>query len=117
MQKKKKYFFKIKDFYDKRSKYIHGNTPLIITKENEFDLREIVREVLLNYWYISMFYNIDKAEDMLIFIDNNTQNTIDLQVQLFIKALHMTNYQTFYAETRQQLISGKTNILDYKNQV
>jgi hypothetical protein len=110
-KKEKKYYHKIKDFYDARSLYIHGNEPRSVSEKMEFDLREIVREVLLMYWYISHFKEINNPEDIIKFIDNNNQNTIELILQVFKKSLHMTNYQEFYNETRERLLNGETNLL------
>lgn len=110
-RKTKKYYYKVKDFYDVRSKYIHGNEPRLITKKMEFDLREIVREVLLMYWYISQWENITEPQTIIEFLENNDRTTINLSIQLFKKSLYITDYKVFYQETRRRLLNGETNLL------
>lgn len=103
------YYKKIKDFYNKRSKYIHGNISPVITNEDMFDLREIVREILLIYWYLSLTLKIPNAKDMLLYLDNHNHANIGLQPQIFIKSLHMQDYKTFYNEVKSGLLNKKLN--------
>lgn len=112
-EKRKK--MKIKDYYDIRSKYIHGNEPRPITEKNEFDLREIVREVLLIYWNLSVSMNIYDAEEMMKYLDKTDQNTLHLLNQLFIKSLHITNYDSFYNFVKSKLEKNEMNILSDNN--
>ena len=107
----KEYYDRIFYLYSVRSQYIHGNEPIEITNEMEFELREIVREVLWLYWNISQYYEINGASDVIKFLDKNNQMTIDLQLQAFKKYLHVTNSRALYDEIRQKLLNGKTNIL------
>lgn len=102
---------KLTDYYDIRSTYIHGNNPRPITEKNEFDLREIVREILLIYWMISISQNIYDAKQMMSFLDSTKVDKLDITVQLFKKSLHVTDYESLYGEVIQKLIEGKTNIL------
>lgn len=111
-KKTKQYYFKIKNLYDIRSKYIHGNEPRIITEKIEFDLREIVREVLLMYWYISQWENIKNEQQIISFLEKNDKDSLDLSIQLFKKSLYITDYQAFYQETITKLVEGQTNLLN-----
>lgn len=110
-KKEKKYYYKIKDFYDRRSSYVHGNEPKTIGKEKEFDLREIVRNILLIYWNISLVTKIETAEEMIAFLNENNKDTIEMISQIFIKALDMKEYQEFYENLRNDLVAGKKSIL------
>lgn len=76
---------KIINYYDIRSSYIHGNEPISITDENEFDLREIVRKVLIIYWYISLDYRINSSEEMEQFLDKNTTSELPPNTKSFIR--------------------------------
>lgn len=76
---------KIINYYDIRSSYIHGNEPISITDENEFDLREIVRKVLIIYWYISLDYRINSSEEMEQFLDKNTTSKLPPNTKSFIR--------------------------------
>lgn len=76
---------KIIDYYKIRSAYIHGNEPISITDENEFDLREIVRKVLIIYWYISLGYRINSSEEMEQFLDKNTTSELPPNTKSFIR--------------------------------
>lgn len=79
----KKMFFKIKAFYDKRSRYIHGNEPDIITEENEFDLREIVRLVILMYWQISIINDFSESSEIISFINKHDKDSINPLLKSF----------------------------------
>lgn len=76
---------KIINYYDIRSSYIHGNEPISITDENEFDLREIVRKVLIIYWYISLGYRINSSEEMEQFLDKNATSELPPNTKSFIR--------------------------------
>ena len=102
---------KLKDYYDIRSKYIHGSDPRPITEKNEFDLRELVREILLIYWNLSISENIYDAIDMMNFLDKHTQDDLNLTIQLFIKGLHVVDYDSFYNSVVNKLKNNDTNIL------
>lgn len=106
----RKIYDKMKDFYDIRSRYIHGNTPRTITKEDEFYLREIVREVLLMYWYTFQYKQINTAEDVVKFLEISNIHTIDIQLQIFKKSLHMLKYEDFYNEIKTKISNGITDL-------
>lgn len=102
---------RLEDYYKIRSYYIHGNNPKTINEEIEFNLREIVRKVLLIYWSISQSTFIKEPKDVLTYLDENDRNTIDLQLQTFIKMLDVKEYSEFYNEVREKLLSGRRNIM------
>ena len=108
-KKNKKLKMKLKDYYDIRSSYIHGNVPRPITEKNEFDLREIIREILLIYWNISISQNIFDATEMMNYLDKVDPKSLDLTIQLFIKCLHITDYDSFYSEVRSKLTHNQPN--------
>lgn len=111
-EKEKEINDKLKDFYRIRSNYIHGNEPISIEKEIEFELREIVRKVLLIYWLISNSNKkVKTPKEMINYLDNNTKDSIDLQLQIFIKALDMKEYSDFYEDIREKLQKGITTLL------
>lgn len=92
----KKIKYKMKDYYDRRSSYIHGNEPKEITEKRQFDLREIVRKVILIYWQISMTENIFDSKKILEFINDNKLTDLNLSLQLFIKHLEDGEYKDMY---------------------
>lgn len=92
----KNLYGKIKDFYDKRSFYIHGNEPKDITEEIEFELREIVRKAILIYWQISLTENLEDSRKLVKFIEENKQNDLNLPLKLFIKHLEDKDYKDLY---------------------
>lgn len=105
--------WKIIDYYDIRSRYIHGNDGFEITKEIEHNLREYVREILLIYWVISMTYNIIDAQEIKDLLDQIDNDTIDLKVQLFVKYLRTdTNkFEVLYGKIKDNFLNGNFNIL------
>jgi len=110
-KQEKKIKWKLIDFYNIRSFYIHGNDPKEITEKNEFDLREIVRKTLIIYWYISLNQSITSPEEIKSYIDEHNQSNLPLQIQLFIKALDVINFTKYYNDVKQSLLNGNTNIL------
>lgn len=109
--KEKKIYRKLKDFYNKRSNYIHGNTQLEITEKNEFDLREIVREILIIYWYISISKKYNSSEQVINYIENNTKDTLDLVIKSLIDSMQITDYEKYYKKLREKLIEGDYDLL------
>ncbi len=105
--------WKIINYYDIRSKYIHGNDGFEITPEVEHNLREYVREILLIYWNISMVYNITDAQDIKDLLDNLNIDTVDLKVQLFIKYLRTdpSQFSLLYGKIVNNFLSGNFHIL------
>ena len=105
--------WKIKSYYDIRSRYIHGNDGFEITKEIENNLREYVREILLIYWCISMTYNITDAQEIKNLLDNNDRDTIDVKVQLFVKYLRTEpdKFELLYDKIVDNFLKGNFHVL------
>lgn len=105
--------WKIIDYYDIRSRYIHGNDGFEITKDIEHNLREYVRETLLIYWCISMTYNITEAQRIKDLLDRIDNDTIDLKVQLFIKYLRTDTdkFGLLYSKIRDNFLNGNLHVL------
>lgn len=105
--------WKIINYYDIRSRYIHGNDGFEITKDIEHNLREYVREVLLIYWCISMTYDITDAQEIKDLLDRIDNDTIDLKVQLFVKYLRTDTdkFGLLYGKIRDNFLNGNLNIL------
>lgn len=114
-KKSKKIKMKLKDYYDIRSLYIHGNIPRPITEKNEFDLREIVREILLIYWYISISQKIFDSNEIMNYLDATLPEQLELTMQIFIKSLHVTDYNSFYLSLCSKLLNNETNIITDDN--
>ena len=111
--------WKIIDYYDIRSKYIHGNDGFEITKEIEHNLREYVREILLIYWFLSTTYNITDAQKIKDLLDRIDNDTVEMNVQLFIKYLRTDTdkFGLLYDNIRNNFLKGNFHILsseDYK---
>jgi len=105
--------WKIIDYYDIRSKYIHGNDGFVITKKIEHNLREYVREILLIYWCISMTYNITDAQEIKNFLDRIDNDTIDIKVQLFVKYLRTDTdkFGLLYDKIKDNFLNGNYHVL------
>ena len=113
-KKTKEFKYKIIDYYDKRSRFIHGDEPIIINDKIEFNFREIVRKVLLIYWNISIVYDIYNSKELRKLLDNINRTNLDFQVQLFIKYLDKDGkeYRKLYENIRKDLLASNTNILE-----
>ena len=105
--------WKIINYYDIRSKYIHGNDGFEITKEIEHNLREYVREILLIYWCIYMTYNITDAQEIKDLLDNKDNDTIDVKVQLFVKYLRTDpdKFGLLYGKIVDNFLKGDFHVL------
>jgi len=105
--------WKIINYYDIRSKYIHGNDGFEITKKIEHNLREYVREILLIYWCISMTYNITDAQEIKNLLDRIDNDTIDMKVQLFVKYLRTDTdkFGLLYDKIRDNFLNGNYHVL------
>ena len=77
----------LKGYYDIRSKFIHGNELDEIMEKDEMYLREIVRKVLLIYYYISFHERIFEPEEMMRFLDENNEGEISEMIKLFLMCL------------------------------
>lgn len=111
--------WKIINYYDIRSRYIHGNDGFEITKEIEHNLREYVREILLIYWCVSMTYNITDAQEIKNLLDKKDTDTIDIKVQIFVKYLRTdpNKFGLLYGKVKDNFLNGNFHILsseDYK---
>ena len=108
---------RIYDFYDKRSRYIHGNSADKLTINDEAELRSYVREILIIYWNISTTYRIYDSQEIKALIDCTDRNNLNLQSQLFIKCLRTPaeKYEELYNQVRVELSNGNYNILSNKN--
>ena len=112
-RKSKSSKWKIINYYDIRSRYIHGNDGFKITKEIEHNLREYVREILLIYWCISTIYNITDAQEIKNMLDNIDHDTIDINVQLFVKYLRTDpdKFGLLYSKIRDNFLNGNLHVL------
>ena len=105
--------WRIIDYYDIRSRYIHGNDGFEITKEIEHNLREYVREILLIYWCVSITYSITDAQEIKDLLDKIDNDTIDLKVQLFVKYLRTDTdkFGLLYGKIRDNFLNGNLLVL------
>ncbi len=109
--------WKISTYYDIRSRYIHGNDGYQLTKKQESELRDYVREILLIYWNISMLYNIYDPQDIKDLINNTKRSNLDIQVQLFIKYVRtpVDKYSELYNQIRSEFLNKNYSVLSNKN--
>ena len=115
-KEKDKSKWKISTYYDIRSRYIHGNDEYQLTKKEESELRDYVREILLIYWNISMVYNVYDPQDIKDLINNTKRTNLDIQVQLFIKYLRTSfdKYSELYNQIRSKFLNKNYFILSNK---
>lgn len=97
-EEEKEIYKKIKEYYNKRSFYIHGNNPKEITSEDEFYLRECVRKVILIYWQISLNENIRDPKKIISFVQKNNKPDLNVHLRLFIKYLEDKDYVKLHKE-------------------
>lgn len=109
--------WKISTFYNIRSRYIHGNDGYQLTKIQESELRDYVREILLIYWNISMVYNIYDPQAIKNLVNNTKRNNLDIRVQLFIKYMRtpINKYSELYKQIRSEFLNENYSILSNKN--
>lgn len=109
--------YKIKNYYDERSKFIHGNGNYIISSEIENNLRDYVREILLIYWNISTIYKIYNAEEIKKLVLSINRDKLDIQSQLFIKYLRtpIEKYKELYNRIRTNFMNKDYKILSNSN--
>ena len=113
-RKKSKYI--IKTYYDVRSKFIHGNN-YILSLEMEQDFRDYVREILFIYWNISIIYKIYDPKEIKKLVLNTDRNTLDIQVQLFIKYLRTSpdKFKELYSSIKTRFLNVDYKILNNEN--
>ena len=104
---------KIINFYNLRSRYIHGDDDFEISREDEKELREIVREVLLIYWNISVVYKITNPQEIKKLLDNIDRDSLNIQVQLFIKYIRTnpSEFKKLYNNVKQNFLNKNYNVL------
>ena len=108
---------KIINFYNLRSRYIHGDDGFEISREDENELREIVREVLLIYWNISVVYKITNPQEIKKLLDRENRDSLNIQVQLFIKYIRTnpSKFKELYNNIKQNFLNENYNILSSKD--
>lgn len=104
-QEETEIYEKIRLYYKKRSFYIHGDIPKEITDKEEFDLKEIVRKVILIYWQISLSESINKPEEIIQFIRKNNQEDLEMVLKLFIEYLEDKDFGELVKEIRTITLS------------
>lgn len=116
-KEKNKSKWKISTYYDIRSRYIHGNDGYQLTKEQENELRDYVREILIIYWNISMVYNIYDPQDIKNLINCTKRTNLDIQTQLFIKYMRtpFDKYSELYNQIRSEFLNNNYSVLSNKN--
>ncbi|MGX6443622.1 hypothetical protein ACWM35_10450 [Neobacillus sp. K501] len=107
--KKDEIYSRIKKLYNERSLYIHGQRTDRITYNFYGELKEIVRVVLLNYWFVSMFNDVKNNNQMISFLDED--KPLNPATQSAILATREPDYTKFYSDVREKLESGVTDIL------
>lgn len=98
-----KIFERIKRLYDIRSKYIHGSKKEIIYKENEEELRDYVRSILIIYWGYSINNNLS-SDQIITNIDNDVK--FDFRTRMLAKYLKVTDYKKAYSEMCIEISDG-----------
>lgn len=109
--------WKIITYYNIRSRYIHGNDGFKITNEIENNLREYVREILIIYWNISKVYGITEAQKIKELLDKIDNDSLDIQVQLFIKYLRTepAKFKELYHKIEENFLNNNYKVLSSKN--
>lgn len=102
--KKDEIYSRIKKLYDERSRYIHGQRTDRITYVLYEELKEFVRVVLLNYWFVSMYNEVKSNREMISFLDE--EKPLNMDTQLAIRVIRETDYTEFYSDVREKLENG-----------
>ena len=100
---------RIKELYNYRCKFIHGNKIKDITYELETELRDIVRYVLLIYWNLCLS---GKTPNEIVRILKNDEK-ISLQTKIFAKVIMCNDYKQAYKENLEMIASeiSKGNVI------
>lgn len=111
---RKKTKYKIKHYYDERSKFIHGSNNYIISSEIEGKLRDFVREILLIYWNVSTVYGIYDAKQIKELILKINRDSLNVMVQLFIKYLRTSpsKFKKLYEQLKTNFLNEEYKILN-----
>ena len=109
--------WKISTYYGIRSLYIHGNDGYELTTNQEIELRDYVREILIIYWNISVVYNVFDPQKMKDLINNTKRDDLDMRVQLFIKYMRTPSikYEELYNQIRSEFFNKNYSVLSNKN--
>lgn len=87
--KTKKLRKQVFDFYDLRSYYVHGN-EVTFSSNSEFQLRELVRSVLMIYMKISDLYNIHDADKIKEIIEQYKRNDLIEEMIAYLQNFEKT---------------------------
>lgn len=108
---------KIKNLYNYRCKFIHGQKTESITYDLEMELRKIVRYVLLIYWHLCLS---GKQSNQIIKILKNKEK-ISLQTKIYANTIRCDNYEDAYRENLEmiglEISKGNVIITEQENGV
>ncbi len=106
--------YKIKNYYNERSRFIHGNNNYDISSEKESNLRDFVREILLIYWNISVVYDIYDEEQIKKLILKINRDSLNVMVQLFIKYLRTdpNKFKKLYEKLKTNFLNNEYKVLN-----
>lgn len=93
--------YKIKTYYDIRSRYIHGNKDCEISQTDLENLIDYVREILIVYWSISLNYSVTNAEEIKNIIETHSKEDLNIQVKVIIE--YLTSDPTAFREMVQNI--------------
>lgn len=108
---------KIKNLYNYRCKFIHGQKTESITYDLEMELRKIVRYVLLIYWHLCPS---GKQSNQIIKALKNKEK-ISLQTKIYANTIRRDNYEDAYRENLEmiglEISKGDVIITEQENEV
>ena len=88
ISKTKSMKFKIKQFYNLRSNYIHGDNVSKISNDNLIDLRKIVRQVILLYIMLCKSLNYYEANYIINYISFTEKDNYPPIYQIYTRFLN-----------------------------
>jgi hypothetical protein len=94
--------------YGKRGNYIHGKKNSDISSEEEKELREYVREILLIYFMCCESMKMNKKESMVrkVLVDVYENKKLSIIIKQFVCSLRSKSYKETYDKIVQMIIKG-----------
>ncbi len=102
---------RMKELYKARSEYVHGNKYLYITDDNEYELREIVRNVIIAYWFLSLNNDVSTLNNLMNSIDKVKNSPLDrYQISRLIQMSYAKDFKTFCIDSLKKALEAISEI-------
>ena len=96
---------KIKEFYKKRSGFVHAGEK--IERNDEQELREYVRKVLLMYWNALIYKSTYNHKEIVAFFQSEEYKT-DIMIRMFFSTMLS---DLSFVDKREQIIENMNDLI------